>query len=192
MVERLVCIQYAQGSIPWSSNFLLNEIDIKTSGYSSVGRAGDCSCLKLKSLGHWFDSGWPDFLFSFVLFLLLLHTSLYPHCTSYFKESDPRLQTQCVRVKGSVEWRHTLSIKHNASDISRQTQSIGRNAFDTMLRTQRDRGNVSDSMIQTQCFRRRQSDAMRQTHSVKRIASYSKHQTRCFRRNASDAMLQTH
>jgi hypothetical protein len=30
------------------------------SGYSSVGRAGDCRWLQLISLGHWFDSGCPD------------------------------------------------------------------------------------------------------------------------------------
>ncbi len=37
------------------------------SAYSSVGRAGDCSCLQLISLGRWFDSGCAD-LFS-LLFL---------------------------------------------------------------------------------------------------------------------------
>ena len=34
-----------------------------TSAYSSVGRAGDCSCLQLISLGRWFDSGCADFFF---------------------------------------------------------------------------------------------------------------------------------
>ena len=31
-----------------------------SAGYSSVGRASDCS-LKQQSDGPWFDSGWPDF-----------------------------------------------------------------------------------------------------------------------------------
>jgi hypothetical protein len=35
----------------------------RTSGYSSVGRAGDCRWQQLISLGHWFDSGCPDSLF---------------------------------------------------------------------------------------------------------------------------------
>jgi hypothetical protein len=37
--------------------------DRQTSGYSSVGRAGDCRWQQLISLGHWFDSGCPDLFF---------------------------------------------------------------------------------------------------------------------------------
>ena len=31
------------------------------SAYSSVGRAGDCSCMQLISLGRWFDSGCAEY-----------------------------------------------------------------------------------------------------------------------------------
>ena len=34
---------------------------LKQAGYSSVGRASDCRLLQ-PSDGHWFDSGWPDFI----------------------------------------------------------------------------------------------------------------------------------
>ena len=37
---------------------------VDSTGYSSVGRASDCS-VKQQSNGPWFDSGWPDKLIVF-------------------------------------------------------------------------------------------------------------------------------
>ena len=42
------------------------------SAYSSVGRAGDCSCSQLISLGRWFDSGCADKFFFFFFFFFSL------------------------------------------------------------------------------------------------------------------------
>ena len=41
-----------------------------SSSSSSVGRAWYCSLEKLKSLGHWFDSGWLDFFYNVHYFKL--------------------------------------------------------------------------------------------------------------------------
>jgi hypothetical protein len=35
---------------------------LNQSAYSSVGRAGDCSCEQSISLGPWFESGWAELL----------------------------------------------------------------------------------------------------------------------------------
>ena len=162
MVERLVCIQEAQGSIPWSSNFLLNEINIKTSGYSSVGRAGDCSCLKLKSLGHWFDSGWPDFFYFF---------RIVSSITSYFIISTLHFILQGIRPQTTDAMRQSQGVRGMASYAKHQTQRVRHIASDAKYRTQRVWRNASHTTRPRQCFRLNDSDSMLQTQAVRRNAS---------------------
>ena len=73
-----------------------------TTGYSSVGRASDCS-LQQQSDGPWFDSGWPDIHNPNVHNNVLTYTNIIEH--EYVHQGSP---VKVQRLLSVLKYKHAL------------------------------------------------------------------------------------